>query len=147
MRSATVQTLERRDREPLPIPDSLAADRWVRIVILAAGYTLTGIVGLSLAIPPGYATAVWPPSGIALAALLLWGPRVWPGIAVGSVLVNLAVALTTAGVAFNATSVIIAFAIAVGSTIQALAAAGAIKRSVGVSEIFESGLATLTFTG
>ncbi len=135
------------DRESNPIQDTLAADRWVRIVILAAGYTLTGIVGLSLAIPPGYATAVWPPSGIALAALLLWGPRVWPGIAVGSVLVNLAVALTTAEVAFNATSVIIAFAIAVGSTIQALAAAGAIKRWVGVSQIFESGLATLTFTG
>ena len=40
----------------------MTADRWVRVVILAAGYTLTGIVGLSLAIPPGYATAVWPPS-------------------------------------------------------------------------------------
>ena len=63
--------------------ESLASERWVRIAILASGYTLTGIVGLSLAIPPGYATAVWPPSGIALAAVLLWGPRVWPGIAMG----------------------------------------------------------------
>jgi integral membrane sensor domain MASE1 len=31
---------------------------------------------------------VWPPSGIALAAVLMWGPRVWPGIAAGSVLVT-----------------------------------------------------------
>ncbi len=81
--------LGEHDRESAPIQDTLAADRWVRIAILAAGYTLTGIVGLSLAVPPGYATAVWPPSGIALAAVLLWGPRVWPGIAAGSVLVNL----------------------------------------------------------
>ena len=91
----------RRDTESTPIQASLAADRWVRVVILAAGYTLTGIVGLSLAIPPGYATAVWPPSGIALAAVLLWGPRVWPGIVAGSVLVNVAVALTTADVAYS----------------------------------------------
>ena len=134
------------DREPR-IQDTIAADRWVRIVILAAAYTLTGIVGLSLAVPPGYATAVWPPSGIALAAVLLWGPRVWPGIVVGSVLVNLAAALTTANGDFTATSVVIAFAIGAGSTAQALAGAGAIRRWVGVSQIFESGPGTLMFTG
>ena len=62
-------------RETTRIKESSGADRWVRVAILAAGYTLTGIVGLSLAIPPGYATAVWPPSGIALAAVLLWPIR------------------------------------------------------------------------
>jgi diguanylate cyclase (GGDEF)-like protein len=98
-------------------------------------------------VPPGYATAVWPPSGIALAAVLLWGPRVWPGIVAGSVLVNLGVALTTADVVFNAMSVVVAVAIAAGSTAQALVGAGAIKRWVGVSETFESGRATLLFTG
>ena len=134
------------DREP-PIQDTIAADRWVRIVILAAAYTLTGIVGLSLAVPPGYATAVWPPSGIALAAVLLWGPRVWPGIVVGSVLVNLAAALTTANGDFTAMSAVVAFAIGAGSTAQALAGAGAIRRWVGVSQIFESGPGTLMFTG
>ena len=119
----------------------------MRVIILAAGYTLTGIVGLSLAIPPGYATAVWPPSGIALAAILLWGPRVWPGIAAGSVLVNLAVALTTASATFHAASVAIALSIAVGSTVQVLVLAGAIRRYVGVSQLFETGPATLGFTG
>ena len=125
----------------------LAADRWVRITILASAYTLTGIVGLSLAIPPGYATAVWPPSGIALAALLLWGPRVWPGIAVGSVLVNLAVAATTAQFDFTWISATIAASIALGSTVQALACAGALRRWVGIEQMFESGSAMLLFTG
>ena len=122
-------------------------DRLIRIVILAAGYSLTGIVGLSLAIPPGYATAVWPPSGIALAALLMWGPRVWPGLWVGSFLVNVAVALTTANVDMNLTSLGIAASIAVGSTLQTLVAAYALQRWVGVAALFESGSATLAFTG
>ena len=125
----------------------MSTDLRVRIVILAVGYTLTGIVGLSLAVPPGYATAVWPPSGIALAAVLMWGSRVWPGIAAGSVLVNLAVALTTADTGFNWTSLVIACAIAIGSTVQALACAGAIQRWVGVPQMFESGPATLMFAG
>jgi diguanylate cyclase (GGDEF)-like protein len=134
-------------REKTAIKDFLAADRWVRVIILAAGYTLTGIVGLSLAIPPGYATAVWPPSGIALAAILLWGPRVWPGIALGSVLVNLAVALTTSSATFSPASVAIALFIAAGSTVQVLALAGALRRFVGIAQLFETGPATLAFTG
>ena len=116
-------------------------------MILAAGYSLTGIVGLSLAIPPGYATAVWPPSGIALAAVLLWGPRVWPGIAAGSVLVNLAVAMTTADATFGAISIAIAVSIAAGSTVQALVCAGALRRFVGIAHLFETGPATLAYCG
>ena len=131
----------------MSILESLTADRWVRVVILAAGYSLTGIVGLSLAIPPGYATAVWPPSGMALAAILLWGPRVWPGIAIGSILVNFGVAVTTSSTGFTLMSVVIALSIAAGSTVQALACAGAVERWVGVNKLFETGPATLAFTG
>ena len=39
-----------------------------RVILVAAAYFITGRLGLLLAIPPGYATAVWPASGIALAA-------------------------------------------------------------------------------
>ncbi len=129
------------------IKESSSGDRWVHVVILAAGYTLTGIVGLSLAIPPGYATAVWPPSGIALAAILMWSPRVWPGVIAGSILVNLAVALTTSDAEYSFASVPIAVAIAVGSTAQALVCAAALRRFVGVAHVFETGPATLTFAG
>jgi diguanylate cyclase (GGDEF)-like protein len=125
----------------------LTADRWVRVIILAAAYTLTGIVGLSLAVPPGYATAVWPPSGIALAAILLWGPRVWPGIALGSLLVNAAVATTSPSVSFSVLGIAIAASIAAGSTVQALVCAGALRRWVGLERVFESGAAMLLFTG
>jgi hypothetical protein len=43
---------------------------------LAAIYTLAGKLGLALAFVNASATAVWPPTGIALAAVLVFGPRV-----------------------------------------------------------------------
>ncbi|MBI1943925.1 MAG: MASE1 domain-containing protein, partial [Betaproteobacteria bacterium] len=51
---------------------------------LAAAYFVAAKLSLTLAIPPGYATAVWPPSGLALAALLLGGPKFWPGVLIGA---------------------------------------------------------------
>ncbi|MEX0733911.1 MAG: MASE1 domain-containing protein [Steroidobacteraceae bacterium] len=126
--------------------DSLFTDRLVRIFILAAGYCLTGIVGLTLAVPPGYATAVWPPSGIALAGVLMWGPRVWPGIWLGSFLVNVMIALT-GNTEPTVASALVAASIGVGSTLQALVGAYFLQRLVGVASIFESGPATLAFTG
>src|SRR2546422_10915227 len=65
----------------------------VVILGLAAVYVLAGKLGLLLAFVHASATAVWPPTGIALAAFLLLGYRGWPGIFLGAFLVN----LTTAG--------------------------------------------------
>ena len=45
------------------------------IMALAAVYAVAGNFGLLFAIPPGYATAIWPSSGIALAGILLGGYR------------------------------------------------------------------------
>ncbi len=56
----------------------------VEIILFAAAYYLSGRLGLLLAIPPGYATAIWPPAGIALAVTLLRGYRVLPGVWLGS---------------------------------------------------------------
>jgi diguanylate cyclase (GGDEF)-like protein/PAS domain S-box-containing protein len=56
-------------------------------------YVLAAELGLKLAVVHGNVTAVWPPSGIALAALLLLGVRVWPAIAAGALIVNLSTAI------------------------------------------------------
>jgi len=55
---------------------------------LAAVYFAAGTLGLKFAVVHPSASAVWPPAGIALAALLLLGYRVWPGILMGAFLVN-----------------------------------------------------------
>jgi signal transduction histidine kinase len=97
--------------------------------LLAALYFVAAKLSLPLAIPPGYATAVWPPSGIALAALLLLGPRLWPGVWLGAALVNATVEL----------SWLAAAVIATGNTLEALAAAALIRRDVGVPTRFTRG--------
>src|SRR5438876_10248849 len=58
------------------------------ILVLVAFYFASGKFGLSLAFINASASPVWPPSGIALAALLLFGRRLWPGVFVGAFLVN-----------------------------------------------------------
>ncbi|WP_395332558.1 CHASE domain-containing protein [Novosphingobium sp. BL-8H] len=70
-------------------PRTFSGVTLARIAALAAAYVLGGAIGLDLAIPPGYATLVWPASGIALAGLLAWGRRCWPGVWLGSMAINL----------------------------------------------------------
>ena len=125
----------------------LSVDRLLKIVALACGYCFTGGLGLLLAIPPGYATAVWPPSGIAMAGLMWWGPRVWPGIWVGSFLVNVWVAYAMTNRQPSFTNLLLAASIAIGSTLQALLGAFLVQRWVGVGRLFTSAPAILGFTG
>jgi PAS domain S-box-containing protein len=99
--------------------------RWATLAqagLLAAAYFAAAKLALLIAIPPGYATALWPGSGIAVAALLLGGNRLWPGVWVGSLVAN----LTIEG------SVFAALVIASGSALQALTGAELIRRSIGV---------------
>ena len=56
----------------------------VSVLGVAALYVATAKLGFLMAIHPGNVTAVWPPSGIALAALLIGGNRLWPGVWLGS---------------------------------------------------------------
>jgi integral membrane sensor domain MASE1 len=53
-------------------------------LLVALAYAAAAELGFTLAFATKQVTAVWPPTGIALAALLLWGNRVWPGIWVGA---------------------------------------------------------------
>jgi integral membrane sensor domain MASE1 len=55
-------------------------------VALGLAYHLTARLGVALAIGPLDITAIWPPAGIALAGLMLWGLRVLPGLALASLL-------------------------------------------------------------
>ena len=57
-----------------------------RVVMLAALYFLGGLLGNETAFFSKSVSLVWPPSGIALAAILLFGYRFWPGIALGALL-------------------------------------------------------------
>ena len=103
----------------------------LQIIGLTGAYFVTGTLGIFLAIPPGYATAIWPPSGIALAGILIYGYRVWPGILLGSFLVN-GVAPGLTGFVFDSLqSVLIGLVIGIGASLQALIGAYWVRRYAG----------------
>ncbi len=103
------------------------------ILATAAAYFVTGRLGLLLAIPPGYATAVWPPSGVALAAALLAGYRVWPGVLLGSFLVNVSTGFDSSTTAALTRSLLLPLAIGGGAALQAVVGTWLIRRALGPS--------------
>jgi PAS domain S-box-containing protein len=96
------------------------------LALLTAAYFLAGKFGLSLAVVHPSASSVWPPTGIALAALLMRGPRLWPAVFLGAFLVN----VTTAG------SVATALGIATGNTLEAVLGAALVQRFAGGRDAF-----------
>ncbi|HEX9628130.1 MAG TPA: EAL domain-containing protein [Acidiferrobacterales bacterium] len=90
------------------------------ILLLAALYALAGWLGLSVQQQLGI-SPVWPPSGIALALVLWLGYRVWPGIAIGIVLLGMSIGLGPAPI----------LAGAVAQVTEALLAALVLRRLLG----------------
>nr|WP_323134656.1 PAS domain S-box protein [Aromatoleum toluclasticum] len=86
------------------------------MVAVAAMYLAGGLFAHALTQSSGYASSVWPPAGVAVAALLVWGVRCWPGVWLGAFLFVLLPDRTVAGA-------MVAALIATGATLQALLAA------------------------
>ena len=115
---------------------------WIRLVpwgslVIAGVYFVAGKLGLALASVHPSATTVWPPTGIALAATLLLGYRVWPALFVGAFLVN----LTTAG------SVWTSLGIASGNTLEALLGAWLVTRFANGCHAFDRPRDIVRFVG
>jgi signal transduction histidine kinase/integral membrane sensor domain MASE1 len=90
----------------------------ILLLVVGLGYFAGGRLGLTLAISNSSITALWPPTGIAIAALLLGGFDLWPAIAVAAFCVNLSIT----GDVFTS------LAIAVGNTIEPLLAGYLVSR-------------------
>lgn len=95
-------------------------------IVLGVAYFAAGKFGLSLAFANESASAVWPPTGVAIAALIVWGRRFWPAVFVGAFLVN----VTTTG------HVPSSVAIAAGNTLEAFVAAWLVARFAGGRDVF-----------
>jgi signal transduction histidine kinase len=91
-----------------------------RIALLAAAYVGLAKLGLGVATIGRSVTLVWPPSGLALAALLLGSTRLLPGVALGAFAAN----VTTPGVGVG-----VAAAIAVGNTLEAFVGAALVRHA------------------
>src|SRR2546426_9825161 len=110
---------------------------WViKAVVLAAAYFVVARVGLRYAAIGESISPVWPPSGIALAALLVLGPRYWPAVFVGAFLVN----VTTTG------SIGSSLGIAIGNTLEAVVGAALVRRFATGLHAFDRAWHTFEFT-
>jgi integral membrane sensor domain MASE1/anti-sigma regulatory factor (Ser/Thr protein kinase) len=87
-------------------------------IALALVYFGSAKLGLALAFSNESVTAIWPPTGIALAALVLWGRGLWPGVLLGAFLAN----VTTDVPVYTAAG------IAVGNTLEAVVGAWLLER-------------------
>ena len=116
-----------RAGEPDPMAHLGVGRRVATAAGLAAAYYAAGTFGLGLASINPSASAVWPPTGIALAASLILGRWVWPGIWVGAFLVN----LSTAG------NTVTSLAIASGNTLEAVIGATLVLRYASGAATFD----------
>ncbi len=85
---------------------------------MTAAYVGSGKLGLDLAFATSSVTAIWPPTGIALAALVLGGYRLWPAVTLGALLTNLDTGVPAVTV----------LGITTGNTLEALAGAYLLRR-------------------
>src|SRR5438128_3482990 len=109
--------------------------RYILTLVLLAGiYFAAAKFGLSLASVHTNVSPIWPPTGIAIAAVLLLGYRAWPAIFLGAFLANL---LTPVSIATSA-------GIAVGNTMEALSA-GFLLRAVDFHNAFDRARDVLKF--
>lgn len=90
----------------------MSVSYYLKIVLTFVLYYFTAKMGLNVEAVGGFATLIWPPTGISLAILLLNGLKLWPGIALGAFAVNL-----TAGA-----PLVSAVGVATGNTLEAVVA-------------------------
>jgi len=93
-----------------------------QVLLLTAAYLAAAWLGAALLVPHGRLWLFWPPAGIALAALLRFGPQLWPAIFLGSLLHNLG---------FTDRAFRVAVGIALANTVQALLGEWLLRRAIG----------------
>jgi PAS domain S-box-containing protein len=101
---------------------------FTRVVVLIALYFVGGLLGKTTSFLSGSVALVWPPAGIALAAVLLFGYRFWPGVAVGAVLFSF-----MNGMPFG----FFTLGTAIGNTMGAIICAFLLKRIVAFDNAME----------
>ena len=99
-------------------------------LLLAAIYVISGKLGLMLALPPGYASPIFPPAGIAIAAVLVAGRKMYFWIFLGALLLNLWVGYLS-NPSFDTFALVVAAMIAIASLLQAAVGGLVLRKMLG----------------
>ncbi len=106
------------------------------ILVLAVIYFISAKLGLKLAFVNASATAVWPPTGIAIASFLIFGFKIWPAFFIGAFLAN----VTTAG------TILTSLGIATGNTLEGVVGAYLVNNFASGRFAFEKPRSIFIFT-
>ncbi|WP_114389176.1 PAS domain S-box protein [Notoacmeibacter marinus] len=101
-----------------------------KLAAIGLAYPVMGMIGPALTKPADYDVAIWPQAGLAIAVLILWGMRLWPGIFIGSVILSTWI-VVSGGAPLSWQAIALAAPFAVGPTIQAVVAAFIARRLFG----------------
>ena len=123
---ALPRSLRSNGRES-PLAHPLGSDV-VALILVGLAYFTLAYLGLRLASIDPSATPIWPPTGLAIAAILLWGNRIAPAIFVAAFLIN----QLTAG------SIFTSLAIAGGNTLEAVIAGYLVRHWAEGEEVFDT---------
>ena len=96
-----------------PLQSHRERGRTSELVCVFAAYLLAGKIGLAVPFTSGNISPLWPPAGVALAAVVILGYRIWPAVALGAFIVNY----------FTAIPPLAALGIALGNTVGPLCGA------------------------
>jgi len=118
-----------------PISDSKT--ELMAYLLLTIAYVISGKLGLMLALPPGYASPIFPPAGIAVAAAFIGGKKAWPWIFLGSLLLNVWVAYS-GNQQIDTIGFVVASIIAVASMLQAAIGGWGLRRMFGYPAAFDN---------
>ncbi len=115
-----------------------------RNALIALAYACAGGLALLLAIPPGFASPLFFPAGIAVATVLRFGPRVLPATFAGSLIINIALGLQDPH-RWTSTGALAILMVAIGATFQAWVGARLIARTASDDLALDSGAAITRF--
>ncbi|MBS0545850.1 MAG: EAL domain-containing protein [Proteobacteria bacterium] len=114
-------------------------------LLISLAYALTGVVALQFTVPPGYTAAAFPPAGIALSALLIFGLRAWPAIYLGSLVVQVVASWPMLGEpAWNPLGLLI---VPVGASLQAVVGALLARRLIAFPGALDTPRSVVRFLG
>jgi signal transduction histidine kinase/CheY-like chemotaxis protein/integral membrane sensor domain MASE1 len=105
--------------------------------LLTVAYVISGKFGLLLAAPPGYVSPIFPPAGIAITAMLIWGRETLPWVFLGSFLLKLWIGCSQGGDVYHIAAA--AVGVAAASALQAAIGGTVLRRAVGYPAALDTG--------
>jgi len=119
--------------------------QWGRLAVVAVLYYATARLGLGLAFENTNISPLWPPAGVALAAMLVWGYKMWPAIALAALVANLQNYLAV-GVPLSQ-ALPVSLLLMAGNTVEVFAGAWMVRRVKPEGRWFEHPTGVVQFMG